>query len=81
VRDFPGSPWEGGDPIGKVFATDNFPSWDCKNTGAGGGGSVPANNLPAGVPGSQEACWVAPTLPGAKPGQIPHLLAATYPNK
>ena len=63
------------------FAKGNFPSWDCNNTGAGGDGSVPANNIPAGAPGSQEACWVAPTLPGAKPGQIPHLLAAQYPDK
>ena len=63
------------------FTKGNFPSWDCKNTGAGGDGSVPANNIPAGAPGSQEACWVAPTLPGAQPGQIPHLLAAQYPNK
>jgi virulence factor Mce-like protein len=63
------------------FAKGNFPSFDCNNTGAGGDGSVPANNIPAGAPGSQEACWVAPTLPGAKPGQIPHLLAAQYPDK
>ena len=63
------------------FTKGNFPSFDCNNTGAGGDGSVPANNIPAGAPGSQEACWVAPTLPGAKPGQIPHLLAAQYPDK
>jgi ABC-type transporter Mla subunit MlaD len=63
------------------FAKGNFPSWDCNNTGAGGDGSVPANNIPAGAPGSQESCWVAPTLPGAQPGQIPHLLAAQYPDK
>jgi len=60
------------------FSKDNFPSWDCKNTGAGGDGSVPASGS---GPGSQEACWVAPLLPGAQPGQIPHLLAATYPDK
>ena len=63
------------------FSKGNFPSFDCKNTGAGGDGSAPANGVPAGAPGSQEACWVAPTLPGAQPGQIPHLLAATYPDK
>jgi phospholipid/cholesterol/gamma-HCH transport system substrate-binding protein len=63
------------------FAKGNFPSFDCKNTGAGGDGSEPSNGIPAGTPGSQEACWVAPTLPGAQPGQIPHLLAATYPDK
>jgi ABC-type transporter Mla subunit MlaD len=63
------------------FTKGNFPSWDCKNTGVGGDGAVPANSIPAGAPGSQEACWVAPTLAGAKPGQIPHLLAAQYPNR
>ena len=35
----------------------------------------------AGTPGSQEACWVAPALPGASQGQIPHLLQASYPSK
>ena len=30
---------------------------------------------------TNQACWVAPTLPGAKPGQIPHILTAHYPNK
>jgi phospholipid/cholesterol/gamma-HCH transport system substrate-binding protein len=75
---YPGPTWLANP---QVFAKDNFPSWDCKNTGAGGDGSAPAGNIPAGVPGSQEACWVAPTLPGAQPGQIPHLLAATYPDK
>jgi len=61
----------------QIFTKGNFPSWDCKNTGAGGDGSVSASGS---GPGSQEACWVAPTLPGAQPGQIPHLLAATYPS-
>jgi phospholipid/cholesterol/gamma-HCH transport system substrate-binding protein len=75
---YPGPTWLANP---QVFTKGNFPSWDCKNTGAGGDGSVPANNIPAGVPGSQEACWVAPTLPGAQPGQIPHLLSATYPDK
>jgi hypothetical protein len=28
-----------------------------------------------------QACWVAPTLPGAKPGQIPHLFAAHFSNR
>ena len=68
---YPGPTWLANP---QVLAKGNFPSWDCKNTGAGGDGSEPAN-------GSQEACWVAPTLPGAKPGQIPHLLSATYPDK
>ena len=55
------------------------PSWDCKNTGAGGDGSVPANTTPLlGFP----PCWVAPPLPGA-PGQyqIPHITAAHYSSK
>ncbi len=64
----------------QIFTKGNFPAWDCKNTGAGGDGSVSASGS-AGTPGSQEACWVAPTLPGAQPGQIPHLLAANYPSK
>ena len=51
-----------------------LPSWDCRPTGAPGNGSRPAT-------ATVQACWVAPTLPGAKPGQIPHLLAAHYPNK
>ena len=75
---YPGPTWLANP---QVFTKGNFPSWDCKNTGAGGDGSVPANNIAAGAPGSQEACWVAPPLPGAKPGQIPHLLSATYPDK
>ncbi|HWE34042.1 MAG TPA: MlaD family protein [Solirubrobacteraceae bacterium] len=56
----------------------NFPSWDCKNTGASGDGSVTAINVPAiGRP----ACWVAPTLPGATAGKIPRIPAAAYPSK
>ncbi len=60
----------------------NFASWDCKNTGAPGDGSEPASGPPAPAPGSTEACWVAPALPGASgPSQIPHILAAQYPDK
>ena len=60
----------------------NFPSWDCKNTGAPGDGSTPASGPPAPAPGANEACWVAPQLPGAPgPYQIPHILAAEYPSK
>jgi phospholipid/cholesterol/gamma-HCH transport system substrate-binding protein len=56
----------------------NFPSWDCKNTGAPGDGSVTADTTPeVGRP----ACWVAPTLPGASPSQIPHIQQAHYSNK
>lgn len=51
-----------------------LPSWDCDSTGAGGNGERPAS-------GTTQACWVAPTLPGAKPGQIPHVVAARYSSK
>ena len=63
------------------FAKGNFPAWDCKNSGAGGDGSTAGNGEPSSTPGAEQPCWVAPTLPGAQPGQIPHLLAATYPDK
>ncbi len=54
----------------------NFPSWDCKNTGAGGDGSVAADTTPGT---GHMACWVAPTLPGAAGQfQIPHIQKATY---
>jgi phospholipid/cholesterol/gamma-HCH transport system substrate-binding protein len=59
---------------GKFPGSWALPSWDCKPTGAPGNGSRPAT-------ATTQACWVAPTLPGAKPGQIPHILAAHYPNK
>ncbi|HET6864493.1 MAG TPA: MlaD family protein [Solirubrobacteraceae bacterium] len=60
----------------------NFASWDCKNTGAPGDGTTPASGPPAPTPGSNEACWVAPPLPGASGQyQIPHILAAQYPSK
>jgi len=60
----------------------NFPSWDCKNTSTGGPVSaIPGPVGPVAGVGSQEACWIAPTLPGAKPGQIPHVLTRTYPAK
>jgi phospholipid/cholesterol/gamma-HCH transport system substrate-binding protein len=63
-------------------AKGNFPAWDCKNTGAPGDGSTPASGPPAPAPGSNEACWVAPRLPGAAGQyQIPHILAAKYPSK
>jgi len=61
------------------FQNGNFPSWDCKNTGAPGNGSETADNTP-GV--GREACWVAPALPDAAgPSQGPHILSATYPSK
>ncbi|MBV9605916.1 MAG: MCE family protein [Solirubrobacterales bacterium] len=66
----------------QVAAKGNYPSWDCKNTGAGGDGSVPPSGPPAPTPGGTEACWVAPPLPGAAGQyQIPHILAKQYPAK
>jgi phospholipid/cholesterol/gamma-HCH transport system substrate-binding protein len=56
----------------------NFPSWDCNNTGAPGNGSESANTTPAA---GHEACWVAPTLPGATAGKIPEIGAAAYSSK
>ena len=53
---------------GKFPGSFALPSWDCKSTGAPGNGARPATS-------TDQACWVAPTLPGAKPGQIPHILA------
>lgn len=66
----------------QVGAKNNFSAWDCKNTGAPGDGSQPSNGVPAGTPGSQEACWVAPPQPGAPgPSQNPRITAANYPSK
>ncbi len=75
---YPPSLWLG-DPRafsagGKYPGSFALPSWDCRSTGAPGNGSRPAT-------ATDQACWVAPTLPGARPGQIPHILAAHYPSK
>jgi virulence factor Mce-like protein len=59
---------------GKFPGSFALPSWDCNSTGAPGNGQRPAS-------GTVQACWVAPTLPGAKPGQIPHIVAAHYSSK
>lgn len=76
---YPGPTWLANP---EIFAKNNFPSWDCKNTGAPGDGSVPSNGVPAPTPGAQPACWVAPLLPGARGRyQIPHILAKHYPSK
>ncbi len=65
----------------RVSTNGNFPAWDCKNTGKPGDGSQPASGPPAPAPGATESCWVAPPLPGASGQyQIPHILAAQYPN-
>ncbi len=63
----------------KVLQKGALPAWDCKNTGAGGDGSVPPLNIPVvGHP----ACWVAPPLPGAAGKyQIPHIQPAHYSSK
>jgi virulence factor Mce-like protein len=58
---------------GKYPGSFALPSWDCTITGAPGNGSRPAT-------GSIQACRVAPPLPGAKPGKIPHLLTAHFPS-
>jgi hypothetical protein len=60
----------------------NFPSWDCKNTSTGGSvPAIPGPVGPIGGLGSRQACWIAPTLPGAKPGQIPHILKKSYSSR
>ncbi len=75
---YPSSTWLA-DP--NVAVKGNYPSWDCKNTGAPGDGSEPASGPAAPAPGSTEACWVAPPLPGASGQyQIPHILAKQYPD-
>jgi phospholipid/cholesterol/gamma-HCH transport system substrate-binding protein len=63
----------------KVLQKGALPAWDCKNTGAGGDGSVPPLNIPVvGHP----ACWVAPPLPGAVGSYtIPHIQPTHYSSK
>jgi virulence factor Mce-like protein len=60
------------------FIKGNFPSWDCKNTGAAGDGSTAATSGPNADP----ACWVAPRLPGS-PGRyhIAQIGAAKYSSR
>jgi virulence factor Mce-like protein len=66
----------------EVASKGNYPAWDCKNTGASGDGAQPASGPGAPAPGSNEACWVAPALPGASgQGQIPRIMAKSYPSK
>jgi phospholipid/cholesterol/gamma-HCH transport system substrate-binding protein len=55
------------------FTKGDFPAWDCANAG----GEVSTDTTPGA---GHQSCWVAPTLPGAQPGQIPHILAAKYPS-
>ncbi len=47
-----------------------LPSWDCNNTGG-----------PHAATATVGACWVAPPLPGAQPGKIPHISKASYSSK
>jgi phospholipid/cholesterol/gamma-HCH transport system substrate-binding protein len=62
----------------KNLPLGDFGAWDCNNTGAPGNGTTTANTTPLiGHP----SCWVAPTLPGAQPGQIPHIVPAQYSSK
>ncbi len=61
---------------GRFPESNALPSWDCSNTTSGGQQAV---NLTKSPP--EQACWVAPPLPGAKPGQIPHILQAHYSSK
>jgi phospholipid/cholesterol/gamma-HCH transport system substrate-binding protein len=73
---YPAPLW-GADP--RDFSKGGFASWDCKNTGAPGDGSVPADTTPTT---GHQACWVAPTLPGAAgPSQLPHINPAKYSGK
>jgi virulence factor Mce-like protein len=59
----------------------NIPAaFDCKNTGAGGNGSVASDGQPA--PLGRPACWIQPQLPGAPSQyQIPQVKRATYSSR
>ncbi len=60
------------------FVENTFDSWDCGNTGSSANdGQVPEQP----GEGGHQACWVAPTLPGATPGHIPELQPARYSSK
>jgi virulence factor Mce-like protein len=77
-NNYPGSLWlPSGTPAD--FTNGNLAAWDCKNTGAGGDGSEPASSSPP--PGGTEACWVAPTLPGASQYKTPPINARRYSSK
>lgn len=75
---YPPSLWVGSPSAfsagGKFPGSFALPSWDCTNAG----GPKPATPT---VSANTQACWMAPTLPGAKPGQIPHILRAHYPSR
>jgi virulence factor Mce-like protein len=58
------------------FARGNFPAWDCKNAG----GAKPATGT---GPLANQACWVAPPLPGqaASSSTIPTLPPSRYSSR
>ncbi len=62
---------------GNFPGSTELPAWDCHNTSTGGTQGVQLK-AKAGV---EQACWVAPPLPGARPGQIPRIRAARYSSK
>jgi virulence factor Mce-like protein len=73
---YPGSLWLSD---ARNLALGNYGSWDCKNTGAGGDGSVSAVNVP--VVG-HEACWVADPQSGAPAKSTnPQVTATKYSTK
>ena len=53
------------------FAKGNFPSWDCKNTGAGGDGSTAGNGEPSSTPGSRGAVLGGADAAGRAAGSDP----------
>jgi phospholipid/cholesterol/gamma-HCH transport system substrate-binding protein len=64
------------------FTNNDYPAFDCKNSGAGGDGTTAGTGGSSTSPGAEQPCWVAPLLPGAAGQyQIPHIGAATYSDK
>jgi virulence factor Mce-like protein len=65
---YPPPLWLGNPEVGR---RQTLEAWDCRNAG----GEHPPT-------GNQQACWVAPRLPGATgPYRIPHIMAAHYPRR
>jgi phospholipid/cholesterol/gamma-HCH transport system substrate-binding protein len=60
------------------FKYGTFGAFDCNNTGAGGNGTTAPDPIPEV---GHQGCYVAPTLPGAQPGQIPRIGPASYSTK
>jgi phospholipid/cholesterol/gamma-HCH transport system substrate-binding protein len=61
------------------FTNNDYPAFDCKNSGAGGDGTTAGTGGSSTSPGAEQPCWVAPLLPGAAGQyQIPHIGPATY---